>query len=712
MDPIDVSVVLNMHREATYLVPTLKSLVQCAERARDDGIVVELVAVFDRADDATRQAFGSHDLSAFFSIEKVDVDVGSLGLARNAGIERARGEYVWTSDADDLVSSNSIIALLQSARGHGKAEVAVFLEYLCAFGEQYHNVRYVDSKYLTAADFALQHPYISRIFVRRSAFEALKYDDLRVTAGFAYEDWYFNCQLRAAGYDMIVAPDTMIFYRQRPGSLLRQANAASVRMIPHSRLFDPDVFLADMRESRRQAGDWGAMLAERKSIFHHDNTRLVVESEVLQEFLREAVKLEPEIEPHRVESAGSYSPMPWNPDHWGMQLEDLYRMIGGGRFTDVVLLPWLSAGGAEKYILQVLNEIAAQQPAAKFLVLAGEMARQHEWVGKLPQGSVFIDICNAFPHLDSAERDSLTIRMLLAVRDGDARLHVKSSAFAHRLLDAYAPVLTRLFRIVYYRFSDGTYRWRDSVLRGPWGAGVLRRHLPGFWRVLTDCQAIVDADRDFLGPVPAYHAIYARCDVRESEGADAAVVRKKLLWASRVAPEKRPELVARISRRLAARGVDVQIDAYGTAGPGMSAKDVFVQNGAKVKYRGGFASVSELPVGEYDAFLYTSSFDGLPNILLEMAGGGLPIIAPDIGGIGELVKDGVTGRLIPSMNDDSALVEAYVEAIISLYSDGAGRRGMSEESRKLIETRHDADTFAKRVSDVLCLLPEKNSKVI
>lgn len=487
MNRIDVSIVLNMHREALYLLPTLKSLVGCAKRAADEGIIVELVAVFDRSDDATRMVFRSHDLSAFFRVEEVEVDVGSLGLARNAGVERANGEYVWTSDADDLVSSNSIVALLAAARGHKGGKVAVFLEYLCAFGEQYHNVRYVDSKYLTAADFALQHPYVSRIFIQRSAFDDLKYEDLRVTSGFAYEDWYFNCQLRAAGYDMIVAPDTVIYYRQRLGSLLRQANAASVRLIPHSRLFDQEVFLADMRESRRRAGDWNAMLAKRNSIFHQDTTRQIVDSEVLQKFLWEAVQLEPEIEPHRVESAGSYSPMPWNPNHWGIQMESLFRMIGAGRFTDIVLLPWLNAGGAEKYILQVLSEIVAQQPSARIIVLTGERAKKHEWASKLPPGVVFIDIFNAFPHLESADLDALTIRTMLAIRDGNARLHVKSSAFAHRLLDAYAPVLSQLFRIVYYRFSDGTYRWKGATLRGPWGGW---RYAQAFGRILASADRL------------------------------------------------------------------------------------------------------------------------------------------------------------------------------------------------------------------------------
>ena len=69
----------------------------------------------------------------------------------------------------------------------------------------------------------------------------------------------------------------------------------------------------------------------------------------------------------------------------------------------------------------------------------------------------------------------------------------------------------------------------------------------------------------------------------------------------------------------------------------------------------------------YDAFLYTSAFDGLPNVLLEALSAGLPVIAPDVGGIGEAVVNEVTGRLIEA--DDDTLVARYAQAICSLYED-------------------------------------------
>ncbi|KRE99942.1 hypothetical protein ASG87_13190 [Frateuria sp. Soil773] len=701
MNGADVSVVLNLHREALLLAPTLRSLHACAQEAGRNGITVEMVVVFDRSDDATREVFRSIPLPAFCRVEEVEADVGSLGLARNVGIERARGEFVWTADADDLLSSNCIVALLDKARQHPRPEVAVFMEYLCAFGDQYHVCRYVGSEYLTAADYAFQHPYGSRIFVRRAAFDLVRYDDLRVTSGFAYEDWFMNCELRAIGYDMAVAPDTVFFYRQRAGSLLRQADAASVRLIPHSRLFDVETFLADMQACRERVGSWDRFMKKRNEIFESNNTRSFMASEKLVGFMRDAMRLEPEIEPNRVEVADSYGPIPWNPRHWGMQLENLYRMVGKEKFTDVVLLPWLKPGGAEKFILQVLEEIGAKDPGARFLVITGESAKVHEWAKKLPRNAVFIDAHNAFPLLDEKECRQMLLRAMLAVSEDGARLHLKSSVFAHRMLDAYAPVLAGKFRTVYYRFSDGTYAWRGERLRGPWGINHMRRHLGGFWKVVCDCNAIADYDRTFLGILGSkYETIYARCDPKPA-GDKSSQPKRRLLWASRVAPEKRPELLVRIAAALKDAGIDVVIDAYGATCDGLHPRDLFDRQSGIVYY-GSFSSFSALPIESYDAFLYTSAYDGLPNVLLEALAAGLPVIAPDVGGVKEAVVSGTTGWLVQAEDDDT-LVRHYVDAIRELYADWSVAAEMASNGRHLIAHRHGVEAFTQRVAEAFDL---------
>ena len=121
---------------------------------------------------------------------------------------------------------------------------AVFPEYLISFGEYFWISKYYDDSIVSTADFVYGHPYISRVFVNRLEIAKNLFKDLRVTSGFAYEDYLFNCEMRASGMQFRIASKTILFYRQRKGSLLRQANAASIGQIPHCSLFSPLDFSA------------------------------------------------------------------------------------------------------------------------------------------------------------------------------------------------------------------------------------------------------------------------------------------------------------------------------------------------------------------------------------------------------------------------------------------------------------------------------------
>ncbi len=48
---------------------------------------------------------------------------------------------------------------------------------------------------------------------------------------------------------------------------------------------------------------------------------------------------------------------------------------------------------------------------------------------------------------------------------------------------------------------------------------------------------------------------------------------------------------------------------------------------------------------QYDVFINTSSFEGLPVSIMEAFSFGIPAVAPDVGGIKEIVKDGLNGFL-------------------------------------------------------------------
>jgi len=60
-----------------------------------------------------------------------------------------------------------------------------------------------------------------------------------------------------------------------------------------------------------------------------------------------------------------------------------------------------------------------------------------------------------------------------------------------------------------------------------------------------------------------------------------------------------------------------------------------------------------------DAFVLSSSREGLPNVLLEAHATGLPAVATDVGGNGEVLLNGTTGFLVPPRDAD-ALAEGML----------------------------------------------------
>jgi glycosyltransferase involved in cell wall biosynthesis len=77
-----------------------------------------------------------------------------------------------------------------------------------------------------------------------------------------------------------------------------------------------------------------------------------------------------------------------------------------------------------------------------------------------------------------------------------------------------------------------------------------------------------------------------------------------------------------------------------------------------------------------DVFCLPSYHEGLPMTVLEAMGAGLPVVASDVGGIPDLVRDGETGTLVSPGN-----VEALAAALRALAEDPALRLRLGEAGR-------------------------------
>jgi glycosyltransferase involved in cell wall biosynthesis len=90
--------------------------------------------------------------------------------------------------------------------------------------------------------------------------------------------------------------------------------------------------------------------------------------------------------------------------------------------------------------------------------------------------------------------------------------------------------------------------------------------------------------------------------------------------------------------------------------------------------------------------------DGLPNVLLEAAASGLPIITAEVGSVRDFV-DETTGRLCPP--DDPP---AFATALRLAWQDAAQTRQFALAARRRVEERHDLRVTGGRLAQVFASL--------
>lgn len=90
----------------------------------------------------------------------------------------------------------------------------------------------------------------------------------------------------------------------------------------------------------------------------------------------------------------------------------------------------------------------------------------------------------------------------------------------------------------------------------------------------------------------------------------------------------------------------------------------------------------------------SSRHEGLPNVVLEAMASGLPVVATDVGGLAEIVKDGLTGRLVPA-GDPERLALALAEVLgrperRAAMGAAARRRAVAGFSMEAMVKAHEA----------------------
>lgn len=318
------------------------------------------------------------------------------------------------------------------------------------------------------------------------------------------------------------------------------------------------------------------------------------------------------------------------------------------QYDTVICVPWIRNGGADLVAGCVSHTMVRIRPDERTLLLRVDNLHfeRSDWISDDVE---CVDISDMIALVGQSAAERLLYGILVGV--GAKRIININSRYCWQVFARFGARLARRSSLYSYLFC-----W-DLTPHGS-RAGYPAEFYPETAKVLSgvfvDTKYLKsELERIFRLPKPMAEQLImlpspmmgtpARPSIAEQHTQIAP--RKKryrplVLWGARLDRQKRIDLLIDIAIEMP--GVDFQ--CWGVAlldqAPDLSRKP------NNLHMMGAFRWISELPLVEASGWLYTSSWEGMPTALIELARLGVPVVASDAGGIAELITP-ETGWLLP-----------------------------------------------------------------
>lgn len=311
--------------------------------------------------------------------------------------------------------------------------------------------------------------------------------------------------------------------------------------------------------------------------------------------------------------------------------------------------------------------------------------------GRFPDGVREVDLATLVEGLPEEAAQRVLVELVRSFH-AEAVVNV-NSGLLYQALTTYGDTLAASERLFLVLFCN------EQLAFGSWVGRPLRyahRCFDLVEGIVTDSEHLRDALRERLQVGPGLeerlHVFRAPVDPDVPVAAVPVCApdrRPQVFWAGRFDRQKRVDLAFEVARRMP----DVTFRMWGEAvlhvgGVGTAPPNAVLE--------GPYAHFSDLDLAEADAWLYTSGWDGVPSQVLEVAMTGLPLVASDVGGTGEVLGTDDAWPVADAEDPD-----AYVAALRDVLADPAAARRRALALREKLLRERTAEQYAEQVTRVL-----------
>jgi glycosyltransferase involved in cell wall biosynthesis len=364
-----------------------------------------------------------------------------------------------------------------------------------------------------------------------------------------------------------------------------------------------------------------------------------------------------------------------------------------------ILLPLFSTGGAELVASNYAKLLFDKYVDRSVLVIVTDknIVDHHE---KILSTTMFLNL-EEFLHTNDTLKKKIFVYDLIKLIKPSVIHNINSSVMWELIIDKGDEI--RIISKIYANIF--CFQFNDDGSKMGYAHTYLRKAVPYLDGLISDNQRFINDAineyklQDFQNK---FHTIYT--PIQQVSDDDNSVIQERLekfetkikksqrlkcIWAGRLDLQKRWDLFISLVEKCDF----CDFDMYGKSVMDLHPSIPVLPN---LNYSGTFESLSDVFIkNDYDAFIFTSQWEGIPTILLFTGAYGVPIVAPTVGGVVELVST-TTGYPLP----EKPTVDDYIKSLQSIKNNPSEAANRARNMKNLLNERHCWPGFVRDITNL------------